>query len=213
MYFDTRPPGKVIGKNIIARIFRRRTKRLLTDTEMEFQKYLDVFLLYYVVFIICGILFAVVPSFTIFHCSKILGVLFILYGFIQFYFFRHRRNFSFYRFSFLYGIGSIILGGFLVFVKSVPALFVITGIFMLLSLVERVMESFIIYRLHDGSFPVMVTNTILSIILAIFFMVNPFEQLDFTEVFGIFSILFSILNLSEQSILQRRISEFVGCFD
>lgn len=213
MYSDTERQKEKMNRTIISRIFRRRTKRLLTDTEMEFQKYLDTFLIYYIVLMICGILFAVIQSFTVFHCSKILGVLFMLGGMIHFYFFRHRHIFSMYRFSVFFGLSSIILGLCLILIKSVTMLFVVTGIVMLVLTVERMIESFVMFRLHDGSFPVLITNTILSIGLSILFMINPFQQLQYTEVFGIFSILFSILNLSGQSILQRRISEFVGCFD
>lgn len=196
-------------------LFRHRTKRLLSDIESEYQKYLDVMTFYMIAFLVMGIVFALFQTFSIRTCSVILGLFAFAYGAIKGFFVTHRRRFTFYRFTIFPMIISFLFGGILLFFPNFvfPYYSLFLGFFILLVMLERFYNCFFFFRMRDNSRYVFLSSTILSVLLAIVVMINPFTQLLYGEIFGIFSIFFSILNLSMLSLLQRSIVDYVACFD
>lgn len=211
MYSDIDHAKKNL-RDITKKLFHRRTKRLLTDSEIVFQRYLDFFSLFTLFFLLFGIVMSLLSNVSILACSIGYGLFAILYGVIHLFFFFQRRHFAFYRFSILYGVIDIILG-ILFFVLPSNLSFLLLGVFFLVSTFEKFLSSFYLFRLHDQSFLVILVSSILVLFMGILLMINPFGNLTFNETFGLFSILFSVLNLAMYSLLQKKISEFVGCFD
>lgn len=201
-------------KEFCNRLFHRRTKRLLTDREQEFQKYLDFFTYFSILFLLCGIMFSIF-SFSLKSCGVIMGIFFLLNALIHGYFFTKRRNFSIFRFCVIPMFMFIILGivPFCLKLSQMDFYFIVLGIYVLLGSIEHFLLSFSIFRLHDQTFFLFLIFSILSIVISILVFLNPFEQLTYAEVLGVFLILYHILRLSLLSLLQKKISGFVSIFD
>lgn len=213
MYSDVDRTKKGLSA-IRQKLFHRRTKRLLTDTERIFQNYLDIFTVYFIIFILLGICFASFQNVSLSIWKYVFGILLILSGIIHFLFFMKRRQFYFYRFSWIYSLVGILLGLISFFLGDIHLhlLLIFFGIYVFVSTLERLMECFYLFPLRDQCVLMLIVHAIVGVILGIFILVNPFAHLSYAEVLGIFSILFGILNLSEVSILQRRITEFAEVF-
>jgi len=196
-------------------MFRRRTKRLLTDSEVFFQRYLDVMTVFSILFLLLGIIFSILSSYSFRFYNLLLGLFLLIFGIIEVPFFFKRRQFSYFRFSGVKGLIISFLGiiFFFIDINKMEYSFIFLAIYIFINVVEKFGMTFCLFRLHDKSFIVMMVHSLLLLMLGILLWINPFHHLLFAEVLGIFIILYHILNLSILSLLQKRISEFVSCFD
>lgn len=196
-------------------LFHRRTKRLLTDNEREFQKYLNCFLIGFFVFLIIGILIASWSTLPIRITSVLFGVVFFAFSVLHFIYFRRRRHFEFYRLMLFFGIVGVIFA-LLFFITDIAFMeryLLFLGIYIILMSFERLFEVFYFIRVHYQGFIFLLVAAFLNLFLGILLIVNPFAQLMYYEILGIFTILYCVLNLTEIMFLHGRISEFVSAFD
>lgn len=213
MYSNEETKNNVMS--MLQRIFRHRKKRLLNDTEREFQRYIDLFTYIYLLFILVGVSMSFFSTISIHLCGVLLGILFCIMGGIYLFFFLRRKSFVLYRFFIIFSSIAFILGIFFFFMNPnhEKSYFICFGVSIILMNLERLYELFYLLRFNDPTKNIFMVCTILSMILSIFVFMNPFANLLKNEVLGIFSILFSILNLMQISLLQKRISEFVNSID
>jgi len=211
MYSDTAKTKSKLAF-MTKKLFHRRTKRLLTDSEILFQKYLDVSSLFSLLFLIMGIGMILCQSVSMKLYGMIFGLFLLGFAGIQFYFFLKRREFEVFRFSCISFFFAVVLG-ILYFILNPIYYILLWGFVIIVSMFEKLFHAFYLYRLHDNSFLIYFVSLFMMLILAILAFIHPFANLPILEVLGLLSILFHILNLSTLSLLQKRISEFVGCFD
>lgn len=193
-------------------LFRKRTKRLLTNTEKEFQKSLFCFMSLYGIMIVMGILFAVLSDITLQSCSIFLGILLLAFALMYFFYFLRARKFTFYKVYIFFALGTFALG-LLFFFLQAHFVLILSGAFMMLIGLERVIETVFFFRMKNPGKVVLLVSTIFLFLLGALIMINPFVQLMYREVIGIFLILFSLLNISINLLLHREISSFIALFD
>ena len=90
MYSDTAKTKSKLAF-MTKKLFHRRTKRLLTDSEILFQKYLDVSSLFSLLFLIMGIGMILCQSVSMKLYGMIFGLFLLGFAGIQFYFFLKAR--------------------------------------------------------------------------------------------------------------------------
>lgn len=199
-------------KDFIKNIFRKRKKRLLTDSEKEFQKYLSVSAILYLVTIIFGIVFAIYSNLTIGVCQILIGIVATIFTIFYGFFFFQRKKFTFYKFFILFAIVNLIVVILLFFLDSSNFL-LLSGIWFMVLHFERLLEAIYLLKVQDQTRVLFSVFSIMSIVLGIFVMVNPFIQFAYREVVGIMLILYSVLNLSELSLLYKKMNFFVSSFE
>ncbi len=133
MYSNEETKNNVMS--MLQRIFRHRKKRLLNDTEREFQRYIDLFTYIYLLFILVGVSMSFFSTISIHLCGVLLGILFCIMGGIYLFFFLRRKSFVLYRFFIIFSSIAFILGIFFFFMnqnheKSYFICFVVSIIFM-----------------------------------------------------------------------------------
>lgn len=198
---------------ILERIFHRRKKRLFSNIELEFQKYLDAFTIFTVLFIFLGVVLAIWSGISSIVLRIFIAFSFFLYAGIAFYFFFRRRELSFYNFCILYGIISFLLGTFVFFQENIQGVLNLLGVFYLTISFGHYLESFYFFRMHDNDALVLLVSNVLIDFIAILLFINPFAQLLGGEVIGVFLILFGILQISILSFLNKKSSSFLSFFE
>lgn len=213
MYSEMEPEEKKPSKEL-PHFFHRRTKRLLTPVGNRFAFFLNTFVIYSFFFLVLGI-FSAMGSLANSLISIFLGILFLGYGIVHFYFFFQRQQLSFYKLSCIYGILGICLGiaSFIFANTNYMQLLVVLGIYFIIQTLERVFEGFSLIRLHDKDVIVFLVQSLLFVFMAILLFINPFVNLYFGEIIGIFSILFGILNLSSLSFMRKKQENILSFFD
>lgn len=213
MYSEMEPEEKKTAKEL-PHFFHRRTKRLLNPVGNRFEFFLNTFVIYSFFFLVLGI-FSAMGSLSNQLISIFLGILFLGYGGVHFYFFFQRQQLSFYKLSCVYGILGICLGiaSFIFANTNYLQLLVVFGIYFIIQTLERVLEGFSLIRLHDKDVIVFLVQSLLFVFMAILLFINPFVNLYFGEIIGIFSILFGILNLSSLSFMRKKQENILSFFD
>ena len=213
MYSEIEPEEKKTSKELPS-FFHRRTKRLLTPVGNRFELFLNLFIIYSLFFLILGI-FSAVGSLSNLLISIFIGILFLVYGGIHFYFFFHRKDLSFYKLSCMYGILGLCLGiaSFVFSNTNYLQLLVVYGIYLIVQTLERILEGFSLIRLHDKDVIVFLVQSLLLVFMAILLFSNPFVNLYFGEIIGTFSILFGILNLSSLSFMKKKQTNILSFFE
>lgn len=212
MYSDVTPEEKVVKKH---EFFRRRTKRLIPSSEKQITVFFQVFILYSLMFLLYGICSVVGVSFSN-SLLKVLGAfLFLLYGIIHFYFFHKKASFSFYKHSIIYGIFSCLLGLICFWISSEQThqILVVLGLYFILVSLEHGIQGFGLVRAHDKDVFIFFVSLLLFWFMAVLLFVNPFLNLYFGEVIGVFSIFFGILNITFLSFLKKKEEIILSFYD
>ena len=83
--------------SILERIFHRRKKRLFSNIELEFQKYLDAFTLFSIVLILMGVVLAIWNSIPELLLRIFIGGSLFVFYLCDIYLIFRRRDFSYYK--------------------------------------------------------------------------------------------------------------------
>lgn len=199
--------------SILERIFHRRKKRLFSNIELEFQKYLDAFTLFSIVLILMGVVLAIWNSIPELLLRIFIGGALFVFSLCEFYFFVRRRELSFYNIHIFYGIVALILGILLFFQENVQGVLNLFGVFYLMVSLQHYLESYYMIRLRDKDVIVFLVSNVLIDFMAILLFINPFSQLLGGEILGVFLILFGIIHISLLSFLSKKSSSFLSFFE
>jgi uncharacterized membrane protein HdeD (DUF308 family) len=212
MYSEVNLEEKKSSKK--SRLFHRRTKRLLTSTRKDISLFFNVFLCFSIMLVFYGVL-AVLGAFNNATLKNILGLMFLLYSIIHFYFYQYHKSLAFYKSSVVTGMTGLVLAMIVWFTDSFNCarILVFFGLFLFLVLLERVLQGIKLLQSHDKDVLVFGVMQVLLILMAILLFINPFVNLYFGEVLGIFSILFGILNFSSLSFLKKKEEVIMSFYD
>ncbi len=204
---------KVSSTSFWRRLFHRRTRRLFTDLEREFQNYLDSFSIFSVVLLLFGVVFSLWNTAEPLLVRILLGLLFLAYGILHFWFFSKRRKFSIYKISVVYGILGFVGAICTFFASELSNVLLVFGLFLFLTTLERFFLSFYLIRLRDMSVSMLLVSMGLMVFMGVLLFINPFTHLYLGQVLGIFAILYGILNLTQLSFLSKKINDILSFFE
>ncbi|MCI8575617.1 MAG: hypothetical protein HFI09_04020 [Bacilli bacterium] len=197
------------------RLFRKKTKRLLTKTENDLSLFFHIFMIYALMFVFFGICSVIGSSLSNGFLKIVLSLLFLGYGILHFYFYRRRGMQPFYKSSIFFGLVGCLFGliGFFISSLNYQSLLVLYGVYFFIVVLERGYQGFPFVRVRDKDAIVFGVILLLLIFMAILLFINPFFNLYFGEILGVFSILFGVLNLSSLSFLQKKEEIVLSFYD
>lgn len=199
------------SKSLLNNLFRKRTRRLLTDTGRIFDKIMWSLLTLSVVTIILGLIFLLNPTTSTKTICVLFGIVVLMGGIYNIYCFLKRRSISIFRFYLIYGIIGIILGiitimnpfEFSQVVTIFIGMWIIYLAFIKLDLAIR------LRMIRESSWLLLVVSALLEIFMSVLIFIDPFSNLAITQVVGAYFILCGILNGTDIVLTKNRAQDFL----
>ncbi|MBR1679378.1 MAG: DUF308 domain-containing protein [Bacilli bacterium] len=198
-------------KGFLSRIFRKRTRRLLTNIDRLFTKIMWIEVCISLALILLGSIFLLHPEFSV----KVLGVFFgigiLSFGGLNIYAYIKRRELNFFRFHLIYGIAAIILGLVIIFhpFETTQAMTIFLGLWVIYLSVIKIDLALRLKVLSESSWLFLLVSAVLGIFMSIIIFINPFTNLLITQVAGSFLILEGILNATDAVMAKNRSIDFL----
>lgn len=192
-------------------IFRKRTKRLMTDIDRLFSKIMWMDIALSICLTLVGLIFLVYPDVSVMVIGIIFGLLIIILGSVLIYTYLKRREIPLFRFNLLYGVLGIVLG-FLTLINPFTFTQIITifiGICVLYMAVIKIDFAIRLKLIEEKSWLFLVLSALLEIFMGIIILINPFSNLVITELAGAYFVLCGILNCTDAVLTKNRAIDFL----
>ena len=192
-------------------IFRKRTKRLMTDIDRLFSKIMWMDIALSICLTLVGLIFLVYPDVSVTVIGIIFGLLITILGGVLIYTYLKRREIPLFRFNLIYGILGIILG-ILTIISPFTFTQVITifiGIWILYMAVIKIDFAIRLKLLEERSWLFLLVSALLEIFMSILIFINPFSNLIITEIAGAYFVLCGILNCTDAVLTKNRAIDFL----
>lgn len=192
-------------------IFRKRTKRLMTDIDRLFSKIMWMDIALSICLTLVGLIFLVYPDVSVTVIGIIFGLLIAILGGVLIYTYVKRREIPLFRFNLIYGILGVILG-ILTIISPFTFTQVITifiGIWILYMAVIKIDFAIRLKLLEERSWLFLLVSALLEIFMSILIFINPFSNLIITEIAGAYFVLCGILNCTDAVLTKNRAIDFL----
>lgn len=212
MYNDLDEKTKSKPKfQFLRNIFRKRTKRLMTDIDRLFSKIMWMDIALSICLTLVGLIFLVYPDVSVTLIGIIFGLLITILGGVLIYTYLKRREIPLFRFNLIYGILGVILG-ILTIISPFTFTQVITifiGIWILYMAVIKIDFAIRLKLLEERSWLFLLMSALLEIFMSILIFINPFSNLIITEIAGAYFVLCGILNCTDAVLTKNRAIDFL----
>uniref|UniRef100_UPI003FEFFA7A HdeD family acid-resistance protein n=1 Tax=Candidatus Ventrenecus sp. TaxID=3085654 RepID=UPI003FEFFA7A len=192
-------------------IFRKRTKRLMTDIDRLFSKIMWMDIALSICLTLVGLIFLVYPDVSVTVIGIIFGLLITILGGVLIYTYLKRREIPLFKFNLIYGILGVILG-ILTIISPFTFTQVITifiGIWILYMAVIKIDFAVRLKLLEERSWLFLLVSALLEIFMSILIFINPFSNLIITEIAGAYFVLCGILNCTDAVLTKNRAIDFL----
>ena len=192
-------------------IFRKRTKRLMTDIDRLFSKIMWMDIALSICLTLVGLIFLVYPDVSVTLIGIIFGLLITILGGVLIYTYLKRREIPLFRFNLIYGILGVILG-ILTIISPFTFTQVITifiGIWILYMAIIKIDFAIRLKLLEERSWLFLLMSALLEIFMSILIFINPFSNLIITEIAGAYFVLCGILNCTDAVLTKNRAIDFL----
>lgn len=192
-------------------IFRKRTKRLMTDIDRLFSKIMWMDIALSICLTLVGLIFLVYPDVSVTLIGIIFGLLITILGGVLIYTYLKRREIPLFRFNLIYGILGVILG-ILTIISPFTFTQVITifiGIWILYMAIIKIDFAIRLKLLEERSWLFLLVSALLEIFMSILIFINPFSNLIITEIAGAYFVLCGILNCTDAVLTKNRAIDFL----
>lgn len=192
-------------------LFRKRTKRLMTDIDRLFSKIMWMDIALSICLTLIGLIFLVYPDVSVTLIGIIFGLLITILGGVLIYTYLKRREIPLFRFNLIYGILGVILG-ILTIISPFTFTQVITifiGIWILYMAIIKIDFAIRLKLLEERSWLFLLMSALLEIFMSILIFINPFSNLIITEIAGAYFVLCGILNCTDAVLTKNRAIDFL----
>lgn len=192
-------------------LFRKRTKRLMTDIDRLFSKIMWMDIALSICLTLVGLIFLVYPDVSVTLIGIIFGLLITILGGVLVYTYLKRREIPLFRFNLIYGILGVILG-ILTIISPFTFTQVITifiGIWILYMAIIKIDFAIRLKLLEERSWLFLLMSALLEIFMSILIFINPFSNLIITEIAGAYFVLCGILNCTDAVLTKNRAIDFL----
>ena len=192
-------------------LFRKRTKRLMTDIDRLFSKIMWMDIALSICLTLVGLIFLVYPDVSVTVIGIIFGLLITILGGVLIYTYLKRREIPLFRFNLIYGILGVILG-ILTIISPFTFTQVITifiGIWILYMAIIKIDFAIRLKLLEERSWLFLLMSSLLEIFMSILIFINPFSNLIITEIAGAYFVLCGILNCTDAVLTKNRAIDFL----
>ena len=207
---DEKPESKPKFQ-FLRNIFRKRTKRLMTDIDRLFSKIMWMDIALSICLTLVGLIFLVYPDVSVTVIGVIFGLLITVLGGVLIYTYLKRREIPLFRFNLIYGILGVILG-ILTIISPFTFTQVITifiGIWILYMAIIKIDFAIRLKLLEERSWLFLLVSALLEIFMSILIFINPFSNLIITEIAGAYFVLCGILNCTDAVLTKNRAIDFL----
>ena len=162
--------------------------------------------------IILGIVYCSNPEISINLTCKTIGLLISvssIYAIIKYLF---DENLIYYKYDLIYGVISLILG-ILVFTKPLDSSYIFIiglAVWLIITSIRKLLVCRILYKYKDDSFAYVLTISLLTLLLGILAIFNPFKaSIAFTSLCGLCLIFYGAMNVSHMIMLIQYAKKFI----
>ena len=162
--------------------------------------------------VILGIVYCSNPEISINLTCKTIGLLISvssIYAIIKYLF---DENLTYYKYDLIYGVISLILG-ILIFTKPLDSssLFIIgLAVWLIITSIRKLLVCRLLYLYKDDSFVYVLTISIITLLLGILAIFNPFKaSIAFTTLCGLCLIFYGAMNISHMIMLIQYAKKFI----
>ncbi len=193
------------------KIFHKRKKRLLTNIDRLFTNIMWMEIGLSCLLVIIGLLFLFHPEFSVTSIGVLFGVTILGFGVLNIYSYLKSSELYFFRFHVFYGILDFILG-ILILISPfffMQLLTVLFGLWMLYMAIVKIDFAFRLKKIADESWLTIFINALLSIFMGVLIIINPFSNLVFVILVGVYAILVGVLNAANAVLIKNRSIDFL----
>ncbi len=165
-----------------------------------------------VLLVILGIVYCSNPEISINLTCKTIGLLISvssIYAIIKYLF---DEKLIYYKYDLIYGVISLILG-ILIFTKPLDSSYIFMiglAIWLIITSIRKLLVCKLLYQYKDDSFVYVLTISILTLLLGILIIFNPFKaSLAFTTLCGLCLIFYGAMNISHMIMLIQYAKKFI----
>lgn len=191
-----------------------RKSKIAKTIEKIFNLFIFRSLIFDVLIFFVGLFFIINPYFGLRGCEIAFSVVIILSGIASLYDCTARKIINLFNFSLIYGVLSLIFGLLIIFnpLSLTNAITICFGIWVTLSGALKISHAIYLKNSAEESWSVVFGIGLISTIVGILVIFNPFIELYITQVVGIFMVLYSILDFTNNILLKKRSKEIVKIF-
>lgn len=165
-----------------------------------------------IIFVVLGLFLFIRPDATITTISYIIGVALLVLGILSIVrYFKSCFGISPFDFNLVYGVLVIIAGLYLIFNPLLLEVIfpIILGIWIIINAVTKFQYALILLKNKKNDFKYILLISLLVFILGIILLINPLKTvLLVTQIIGIFIIIYAVLDIIDNFILNRNKEEF-----
>ena len=197
--------------SFLTTIFRKRTRRLLSDIGRLFEKLMWTEVVISLAIIIIGVICLLHPEISVQAVGVLFGLGIIAFGIFNLRCYKKAREIPLFRFHLIYGIIAIILGVITVlnpFIFS-KAITLFLGLWLIYIALVKIDLALRLKILSERSWLILLVAAALEIFMSILIFINPFSHLVITQVVGTYLVLCGVLNISNIILAKNRAYDFL----
>lgn len=191
-----------------------KKSKLLKTIERIFSLYIIRSITFDVLAIIFGVFFIVKPYSGIRTCEIIFGIFLLLSGAVSVFDYSTKKVVNIFNFNMFYGVLSLLFG-LLILVNPLALANIITlvfGLWITLSGVVKLNYAINLKKMKEESWSVVLGIGLLTSIVGLLLIFNPFIELYITQVLGIFVIFYAVLDFTNNILFKKRSKQIIEIF-
>lgn len=189
---------------------------MVNNIEKKIKKTFNASLMASFIFIIVGLFLFIRPDATISIISYITGGVLLLLGLINIYrYFSSDDKFEMFSFNLAYGVLLSIAGLFLIIDTTIFAkvINVIVGIWIIINSITKIQYGLVLKRASNSDWLYTILVSLLSFIWGVVLLINPLKSaLTITQVIGVFIIIYAVLDIVDNFIIRKNITDIINIF-
>lgn len=182
--------------------------------ERKIKKTFNTSLIVSIIFVIIGLFLFIKPDLTISAISYCIGGTLLFVGLINIYkYFSSLDGLSMFNFNLSYGVLLVIAGLFLIIDTSIFAkvINIILGIWIIIASITKFQYGLVLKNAKNKDWKYTILVSILMFLWGLLLLKNPFETaLTITQVIGVFIIIYAVLDIIDNFIIRKNISDIVS---
>ena len=179
------------------------------------ERLLNIFIIRSIIFdiliILLGGYFILNPYSGLRSCEIVFSIFLLICGCMSIFDCSAKNVVKLFNFSLIYGVLSIIFG-LLIILNPLALANIVTicfGIWMVISGAVKINNSISLKKLKEDSWSVILGIGILTSLIGILLIFNPFVELYITQVVGIFVIIYAVLDFTNNLLFKKRKKDII----
>ena len=176
-----------------------------------FNIYFLEYMAYSLVFIAAGIVLLTNPAMATRTAEIVTAIILIVVGFGSGFNYTLKNKIRIFDFSIIFSIISLILGAVILAnpFSLTNFLSIAFGVFLIISGLVKYNFALNFKFINEESWKLILTMSILSVLFGIFIIINPFANLYFTQVIGLFMTIYGVIEITHTILLKQRSKYFL----